>query len=92
MIVALIIIIYISLNACDDGAEETIVAIPTCIYTIDHQIDDNDDISMLGANMRAPFTLVDNIVRSGISVRDSLPLPVDILPQELLEEFLSRLS
>ena len=52
----------------------------------------NDDVSMLGANMRAPFTLVDNIVKSGISVRDSLPLPVDILPPELLEEFLSKLS
>ena len=52
----------------------------------------NDDVSMIGANMRAPFTLVDNHVTSGISIRDSLPLPVDILPQELLEEFLSRLS
>ena len=52
----------------------------------------NDDVSMIGANMRAPFTLVDNLVTSGISVRDSLPLPMDILPQELLEEFLSRLS
>ena len=52
----------------------------------------NDDVSMIGANMRAPFTLVDNLVTSGISVRDSLPLPMDILPQELLEEFLSRIS
>jgi hypothetical protein len=52
----------------------------------------NDDVSMLDANMRAPFTLVDNRVTSGISIRDSLPLPMDILPQELLEEFLSRLS
>ncbi len=52
----------------------------------------NDDVSMLDANMRAPFTLVDNRVTSGISIRDSLPLPVDILPHELLEVFLSRLS
>ena len=52
----------------------------------------NDDVSMLDANMRAPFTLVDNRVTSGISMRDSLPLPMDILPHELLEEFLSRLS
>tara|TARA_B100000963_G_C22633867_1_gene676484 strand:+ start:3217 stop:4173 length:957 start_codon:yes stop_codon:yes gene_type:complete len=52
----------------------------------------NDDVSMLDANMRAPFTLVDNRVTSGISIRDSLPLPMDILPHELLEEYLSRLS
>ena len=52
----------------------------------------NDDVSMLGANMRAPFTLVDNLVTSGISVRDSLPLPMDVLPQELLAHFLSVIS
>ena len=47
---------------------------------------------MIGANMRAPFTLVDNLVTSGISVRDSLPLPMDVLPQELLAHFLSVIS
>ena len=52
----------------------------------------NDDVSMIGANMRAPFTLVDNLVTSGISVRDSLPLPMDVLPQELLAHFLSVIS
>ena len=52
----------------------------------------NDDVSMLGANMRAPFTLVDNLVTSGISVRDSLPLPMHVLPQELLAHFLSVIS
>ena len=52
----------------------------------------NDDVSIIGANMRAPFTLVDNLVTSGISVRDSLPLPMDVLPQELLAHFLSVIS
>lgn len=29
------------------------------------------------------ISYINNIVTSGISVRDSLPLPMDILPQEL---------
>ena len=52
----------------------------------------NDDVSMLDANMRAPFTLIDSINRSGITVRDSFPLPMDVLPQELLAHFLSVIS
>lgn len=49
-------------------------------------------ISMFGADMRAPFSVNHSLNRSGISISDSLPLPIDILPEELLVQFLAGLS
>lgn len=62
------------------------------INRITSLLTNDSEISMLDADMRAPFTLIDSINRSGITVRDSFPLPMDILPQELLAHFLSVIS
>lgn len=55
-------------------------------------LSNNPDISMFDANMRAPFSVNHSLNRSGISINDSIPLPIDILPEELLGQFLAGLS
>jgi len=55
-------------------------------------LSNNPDVSMFGADMRAPFSVNHSLNRSGISISDSLPLPIDILPEELLVQFLAGLS
>ena len=55
-------------------------------------LSNDPDVSMFGADMRAPFSVNHSINRSGISINDSIPLPIDILPEELLGPFLAGLS